>query len=74
MITLVWSTEAIIFFFSAFEPLHEELDWTLYILNCGKTIPMKWKNTGRPYSGREALYWNALRTRLSARAVSRRGF
>ena len=22
-------TEAIIFFFSAFEPLHEELDWTL---------------------------------------------
>src|SRR5512137_2761304 len=23
------STEAIIFFFSAFEPLHEEVDWTL---------------------------------------------
>ncbi len=23
------STEAVIFFFSAFEPLHEELDWTL---------------------------------------------
>src|SRR5512133_820460 len=29
MITLVLSTEAVIFFFSAFEPLHEELDWTL---------------------------------------------
>ncbi|MCF8378500.1 MAG: gliding motility protein GldL [Bacteroidales bacterium] len=29
MITLGLGTEAIIFFFSAFEPLHEELDWTL---------------------------------------------
>ncbi len=29
MLTLGMSTEAIIFFFSAFEPLHEELDWTL---------------------------------------------
>ena len=29
MLTLGLSTEAIIFFFSAFEPLHEELDWTL---------------------------------------------
>ncbi|MBN2349480.1 MAG: gliding motility protein GldL [Bacteroidales bacterium] len=28
-LTLGLSTEAIIFFFSAFEPLHEELDWTL---------------------------------------------
>ncbi len=29
MITCGLSTEAIIFFFSAFEPLHEEVDWTL---------------------------------------------
>jgi gliding motility-associated protein GldL len=29
MLTLGLSMEAIIFFFSAFEPLHEELDWTL---------------------------------------------
>jgi gliding motility-associated protein GldL len=29
MITVGLGTEAIIFFFSAFEPLHEELDWTL---------------------------------------------
>ncbi len=29
MLTLGLSTEAVIFFFSAFEPLHEEVDWTL---------------------------------------------
>ncbi len=29
MLTIGLVTEAIIFFFSAFEPLHEELDWTL---------------------------------------------
>ena len=29
MLTLGLCTEAIIFFFSAFEPLHEEVDWTL---------------------------------------------
>jgi len=29
MIVAGLTTEAIIFFFSAFEPLHEELDWTL---------------------------------------------
>ncbi len=29
MLTCGLSTEAIIFFFSAFEPLHEEVDWTL---------------------------------------------
>jgi gliding motility-associated protein GldL len=29
MLTLGLCTESIIFFFSAFEPLHEELDWTL---------------------------------------------
>ena len=29
MLTMGLCTEAIIFFFSAFEPLHEELDWTL---------------------------------------------
>ncbi|MBN2611318.1 MAG: gliding motility protein GldL [Bacteroidales bacterium] len=29
MLTIGLLTEAIIFFFSAFEPLHEELDWTL---------------------------------------------
>ena len=33
-------TEAIIFFFSAFEPLHEELDWTLvYPELAGMTDP-----------------------------------
>lgn len=29
MLTIGLSTEAVIFLFSAFEPLHEELDWTL---------------------------------------------
>lgn len=29
MLTIGLGTEAMIFFFSAFEPLHEELDWTL---------------------------------------------
>jgi len=29
MLTIGLLTEAVIFFFSAFEPLHEELDWTL---------------------------------------------
>jgi gliding motility-associated protein GldL len=29
MLTLGLSTEALIFFFSAFEPLHEEIDWSL---------------------------------------------
>jgi gliding motility-associated protein GldL len=29
MLTLGLCTEAVIFFFSAFEPLHEEVDWTL---------------------------------------------
>ncbi len=29
MLTIGLITEAVIFFFSAFEPLHEELDWTL---------------------------------------------
>ena len=29
MLVVGLSTEAIIFFFSAFEPLHQELDWTL---------------------------------------------
>lgn len=40
MIVLGLSTEAIIFFFSAFEPLHEELDWTLvYPELAGMTDP-----------------------------------
>jgi len=40
MITLGLSTEAVIFFFSAFEPLHEELDWTLvYPELAGMTDP-----------------------------------
>jgi len=40
MITLGLSTEAIIFFFSAFEPPHEELDWTLvYPELAGMTDP-----------------------------------
>jgi gliding motility-associated protein GldL len=39
-ITLGLSTEAVIFFFSAFEPLHEELDWTLvYPELAGMTDP-----------------------------------
>lgn len=29
MLTIGLSTEAVIFFFSAFEPIHEEIDWTL---------------------------------------------
>ena len=37
-------TEAIIFFFSAFEPLHEELDWTLvYPELAGMTDPDEYK-------------------------------
>ena len=40
MLTLGLGTEAIIFFFSAFEPLHEELDWTLvYPELAGMTDP-----------------------------------
>ena len=40
MITLGLCTESIIFFFSAFEPLHEELDWTLvYPELAGMTDP-----------------------------------
>jgi gliding motility-associated protein GldL len=40
MITCGLSTEAVIFFFSAFEPLHEELDWTLvYPELAGMTDP-----------------------------------
>ncbi len=36
------STEAVIFFFSAFEPLHEELDWTLvYPELAGMTDPQE---------------------------------
>jgi gliding motility-associated protein GldL len=38
MLTVGLSTEAIIFFFSAFEPLHEEPDWSLVYpeLNSGE--------------------------------------
>lgn len=40
MITAGLGTEAVIFFFSAFEPLHEELDWTLvYPELAGMTDP-----------------------------------
>jgi gliding motility-associated protein GldL len=40
MISLGLSVEAVIFFFSAFEPLHEELDWTLvYPELAGMTDP-----------------------------------
>jgi gliding motility-associated protein GldL len=40
MISLGLGTEAVIFFFSAFEPLHEELDWTLvYPELAGMTDP-----------------------------------
>jgi gliding motility-associated protein GldL len=45
MITLGLSTEAVIFFFSAFEPLHEELDWTLvYPELAGMTDPDEIEN------------------------------
>jgi gliding motility-associated protein GldL len=45
MITVGLSTEAIIFFFSAFEPLHEELDWTLvYPELAGMTDPDEIEN------------------------------
>jgi len=45
MITLGLSTEAVIFFFSAFEPLHEELDWTLvYPELAGMTDPDDMEN------------------------------
>lgn len=45
MITLGLSTEAIIFMFSAFEPLHEELDWTLvYPELAGMTDPDEMEN------------------------------
>ncbi|MFW5657889.1 MAG: gliding motility protein GldL [Bacteroidota bacterium] len=40
MLTIGLTTEAVIFFFSAFEPLHEELDWTLvYPELAGMTDP-----------------------------------
>src|SRR5215469_10734639 len=40
MLTVGLTIEAIIFFFSAFEPLHEELDWTLvYPELAGMTDP-----------------------------------
>jgi gliding motility-associated protein GldL len=40
MLTVGLLTEAVIFFFSAFEPLHEELDWTLvYPELAGMTDP-----------------------------------
>ncbi len=40
MLTIGLGTEAVIFFFSAFEPLHEELDWTLvYPELAGMTDP-----------------------------------
>jgi chromosome segregation ATPase len=40
MISIGLGTEAVIFFFSAFEPLHEELDWTLvYPELAGMTDP-----------------------------------
>jgi len=45
MITVGLSTEAVIFFFSAFEPLHEELDWTLvYPELAGMTDPDEIEN------------------------------
>jgi gliding motility-associated protein GldL len=45
MIVAGLTTEAIIFFFSAFEPLHEELDWTLvYPELAGMTDPDEMEN------------------------------
>jgi gliding motility-associated protein GldL len=45
MLTVGLTTEAVIFFFSAFEPLHEELDWTLvYPELAGMTDPDEMEN------------------------------
>lgn len=45
MLTIGLLTEAVIFFFSAFEPLHEELDWTLvYPELAGMTDPDEIEN------------------------------
>jgi gliding motility-associated protein GldL len=45
MLTVGLLTEAVIFFFSAFEPLHEELDWTLvYPELAGMTDPDEIEN------------------------------
>jgi len=45
MLTMGLCTESIIFFFSAFEPLHEELDWTLvYPELAGMTDPDEMEN------------------------------
>jgi gliding motility-associated protein GldL len=45
MLTIGLMTEAVIFFFSAFEPLHEELDWTLvYPELAGMTDPDEIEN------------------------------
>jgi len=53
-------TEAVIFFFSAFEPLHEELDWTLVYpqlsgLDEGDELEITGTSTGGVVSSGEAL-------------------
>ena len=54
IITLGLCTEAIIFFFSAFEPLHEELDWTLvYPELAGLSDPDEIENFKDPNSKKD---------------------
>ena len=50
MLTVGLLTEAVIFFFSAFEPLHEEIDWTLVypeLANVGEEEPPAHAVSGR---------------------------
>jgi len=52
MLTIGLGTEAIIFFFSAFEPLHEEVDWTLvYPELAGLTDDEELEQYHRPVGG-----------------------
>ncbi len=57
MLTIGLCTEAIIFFFSAFEPLHEEIDWTLVypelagIPEDEGELPAHGKHRDRAFSG-----------------------
>jgi gliding motility-associated protein GldL len=66
VITLGLVTEAVIFFFSAFEPLHEELDWTLvYPELAGMSDPDEIENFqmnvagGKPIESIEDVLGNA---------------
>ena len=55
MLTLGLLTEAVIFFFSAFEPLHEEVDWSLVYPELAgisyEDSPEQLASSGKRYSG-----------------------